>query len=160
MFFRHLDPKCEIGNKNCERNIIKQPYITKGVLSQISPLICHRKFPSLCLCTNFNVKYGRLLRLLFLNISSSLLILYSLARKLRYGIEKKRVDQFQSFDLLYYISTSLTAFFVFFSTPFSRHAKSDDDRFSASFPNNFVSRSLKLCSLLYLPPFQHNCHNG
>jgi len=74
------------------------------VLSQFCSLFRHRKFPSLykILGPTFNVRNGLLFRWLFLNISSSLLVLYSFAGIFLYGIENKRINQFQSFDLIHY----------------------------------------------------------
>jgi hypothetical protein len=68
-------------------------------------------FPSLykCLCPTCNVRNGKLFCWKFLNIKSSLLILYSLC----YRIDNKRMDQFQSLDLRHYISILLTLLSVY-----------------------------------------------
>jgi len=54
----------------------------------------------------FNVRNGLLIRWLFLNITISLLILFSSGGKIHYGIKKD--GSVQLFDLLQYVSILLT----------------------------------------------------
>jgi hypothetical protein len=108
------------------------------VLSQVCSQLRKKKFPSLYKFPTFNVRNDLRFCLLFLNISGSLLIICYIAGNLQYGIENKRLVQFQYFDLLHYIRIMLILYYVFFSAPCPNHANFDD-KFSASFPNNAVS---------------------
>ena len=125
------------------------------MLSQLCSLLRHRKFPSLykCLCPTFNVRNGLLIRWLFINITSSLLILFSSGGKIPHG-KKEGLFSF-NLSICCIIEVFCSHNFQCF---YSILGKSGTTRICFSYKHNATSSRYQN-AVFYSTSLRYNCHN-